>query len=66
MAQVTAVETSSRKEKRVHAWALLTSGISQSLMDLYLERMAYKVTLPTFIYSANQSQPSPGADVQNE
>jgi hypothetical protein len=70
MARVTAAETSSREEKCVHAWALLTWEISRSLVDSCLDCMACEVTLPTHIYSANRSQlddlwsdPSPGVGV---
>jgi hypothetical protein len=51
------------RENGVHAWALLTCGISPSLVGSCLDCMVREVTLPTRIYLANQSQPSPGMGV---
>jgi len=62
-AWVTAAETSSRRENGVHAWALLTCGISWSPADSCLDCMAREVKLPTRMYLANRSQPYPGAGV---
>ena len=61
LARVTAAETSSREENGVHAWVLLIWAISRSPVDSRLDCMVGEVTLRTQIYSANQSQPSPGA-----
>jgi hypothetical protein len=45
-------------------YGLLTCGISQNLVDSCLDCMVCEVTLPTCIYLANQSQPSPGVDLR--
>jgi hypothetical protein len=64
MAQVTTAETSSREGKwcscmgSFNLWNKSKSG-GLSRLDC----MAHEVTLPTCIYLANQSQPSPGAGV---
>ena len=55
MARVTAAETSSREEKQCPHMALLTWEISQSPVHLCLDCRGHEVTLPTCIYSANQS-----------
>jgi len=51
------------RENGVHAWDILTCGISQSPVDSCLDCMAREVTLLTRIYLANRSQPSPGGGV---
>ena len=50
-------------ENGVLTWTLLTCGIIWSPVDSCLDCMAREVTLPTRIYLANRSQPSPGAGV---
>jgi hypothetical protein len=47
----------------VSAWAFLTRGLGRSLADSCLDYMVCEVTLPTRIYLANRSQPSPGVGV---
>jgi hypothetical protein len=51
------------RKNSVHAWALLTWEISRSPFNSCLVCMAREVTLTTHIFSANWSQPSPGAGV---
>ena len=54
----------SGRKNGIHAWAILTWEISRSPVDSCLDCMVREVTIPTRIYSANRSQPSPGAGVR--
>ena len=63
MARVTAAETSSREGKRCPRMGSFNLWNKLSPVYLCLECMAREVTLPTRIYLANRSQPSPGAGV---